>query len=108
MRFLWVIFPLVTLAEESFISHYEYGEMLYKNPRGVSCTHCHGEYGEKKVIVKYKDKYGKQHAITGSDIRQASLKEMVDSMESYHEVMPRYYLTKSEIKAIYDYLKKNR
>lgn len=107
MRFLWVLFPLLALAGESFISYYEYGEMLYKNPRGVSCTHCHGESGEGKVIIAFKEQ-GKRTIIKGSNIRQTTLKEMINSMEKYHEIMPRYYLTKSEIKAIYDYLKKKK
>ena len=29
---------------------------------------------------------------------------MILSVNSYHKVMPRYYLTDDEVKAIYDYL----
>jgi mono/diheme cytochrome c family protein len=105
MKFFWFILPLVLCAEESFISDYEYGEMLYTNPRGVSCSECHGKNGEGKTIVEYQDIDGKK-AIKGSDIRKKTLEEMINAVSSYHKVMPRYYLTDDEVKAIYDFLKK--
>jgi len=95
-------------ADEDFISHYEYGEMLYNNPRGVSCSQCHGASGEGTTIVEFRDIHGKQ-AIKGSDIRKESLQAMINSVNNYHKIMPRYYLTNEEVKAIYDYLQeKNR
>lgn len=97
--------PLMLGASEDFISHYEYGQMLYHNPRGVSCAECHGENGSGKTIVEFRDIHGK-HAMKGSDIRQSSLAVMIKSVNSYHEIMPRYYLTNKEVKAIYDYLRK--
>ena len=90
-------------ADEDFISHYEYGEMLYNNPRGVSCSQCHGASGEGTKIVEFRDIHGKQ-AIEGPDIRKESLTRMINSINRYHEIMPRYYLTNEEVKAIYDYL----
>jgi hypothetical protein len=33
MKRLLVLLPLLLGANEDFISHYEYGEMLYSNPR---------------------------------------------------------------------------
>jgi len=103
MKFLWFFLPLFLVAQESFISDYEYGEMLFNNPRGVSCLECHGEHGEGKVIVHYQDIHGKQ-AIKGADIRKKTLEEMINAVSSYHKVMPRYYLTDDEVKAIYEYL----
>jgi len=103
MKFLWFLVPFLLYAEESFISDYEYGEMLYNNPRGVSCSQCHGASGEGKVIVAYQDVEGKQ-TIKGADIRKKTLEEMISSISSYHKVMPRYYLTEDEVEAIYDYL----
>jgi mono/diheme cytochrome c family protein len=103
LKRLLLIFPLLLGAEEDFISHYEYGQMLYSNPRGVSCAQCHGESGEGKIIVEFRDIHGKQ-ALKGPDIRMNTLKEMIDSVNTYHPVMPRYYLTDEEVKAIYDYL----
>lgn len=105
MRVLWLLFPLLLSGQEDFISHYEYGEMLYNNPRGVSCSQCHGISGEGKEIVQYQDIHGKE-VLKGADIRDKTLKEMIVSVNSYHKVMPRYYLTNEEVKAIYDYLQK--
>ena len=79
--------------------------MLYNNPRGVSCSQCHGKEGEGTTIVEFRDIHGKQ-AIKGSDIRKESLQSMINSVNSYHEIMPRYYLTDKEVKAIYDYIQK--
>ena len=90
-------------AEESFITDYEYGEMLYANPRGVSCIQCHGVSGEGKVIVSYKSTQGKK-TLKGADIRKKTLDEMIHASNAYHEVMPRYYLTDNEVEAIYEYL----
>ena len=104
-KYILLILPLFLGAEEDFISHYEYGQMLYNNPRGVSCAQCHGEKGEGKVIVTYRDSHGKQ-ALRGPDIRQKSYEEMRKSLNSSHPVMPRYYLTDEEIKTIYDYIQK--
>ncbi len=103
MKRLIFLLPLLLSASEDFISHYEYGEMLYNNPRGVSCAQCHGKQGEGKVIVKYLE--GKEEkVIQGSDIRRKPLPQMVHTLNSFHEIMPRYYLTDEEVKAIYDYI----
>ena len=104
MRRLWVFLPLMLWGGEDFISDYEYGEMLYANPRGVSCSQCHGKIGEGQIIVEYRDVDGK-HILKGSDIRKDSLSSMIKAVNSYHKIMPRYYLTNEEVKAIYDYLK---
>jgi len=112
MRQILLLYSLIgttfMFADEDFISHYEYGEMLYNNPRGVSCAQCHGKSGEGTKIVEFRDIHGKQ-AITGPDIRKEPLSRMINSINHYHEIMPRYYLTDEEVEAIYDYLKeKNR
>ena len=103
---LLVFVPLLLGASEDFITHDEYGQMLYTNPRGVSCSQCHGDKGEGRVIVTFKDVDGKKKVIKGSDIRQENLSAMISSVNSYHKIMPRYYLTDEEVKAIYDYLQK--
>ena len=103
---LLVFLPLLLGASEDFISHDEYGQMLYNNPRGVSCSQCHGDTGEGCIIVSYKDVDGKKNVIKGLDIRQESLTSMINSVNTYHKIMPRYYLTNEEVKAIYDYLQK--
>ncbi|MDQ7086220.1 MAG: cytochrome c [Sulfurovum sp.] len=103
MKLLWILLPFSLLAQEAFISYAEYGEMLYENPRGVSCLECHGKYGEGKIILEYDDVKGKQ-VLKGADIRKTTLDKMVYALNTYHKVMPRYYLTDKEIKAIYDYI----
>jgi len=103
VRYLWLFLPLLVYSEESFISDYEYGEMLYNNPRGVSCAQCHGESGQGKVIVSYKEGK-KRKTISGEDIRHKTLDQMIHSVSSYHAVMPRYYLTHKEVQTIYEYL----
>jgi len=103
LKRLLLTLPLLLGADEDFISHYEYGQMLYNNPRGVSCAQCHGESGEGCTIVEFRDIHGKQ-ALRGPDIRMENLERMIQSVNSYHPVMPRYYLTNEEIKAIYDFL----
>ena len=103
MRFLLFFLPFFLSAGEDFISHYEYGEMLYNQPRGVSCAACHGESGEGKIIVEFRDIHGKK-VLRGPDIRKENLASIVNSVRRYHKIMPRYYLTEEEVKAIYDYL----
>jgi mono/diheme cytochrome c family protein len=104
MKLLWILFPFLLWGQEAFISYYDYGEMLYQNPRGISCMQCHGAKGEGKIILEYKDSKGNIQTLKGVDIRQKPLKSMVLAMNRYHKVMPRYYLTEKEVKAIYDYL----
>lgn len=99
-----MLLPLMLWGQEDFISHYEYGEMLYANPRGVSCSQCHGKNGEGQMIVEYRDIHGKQ-VLRGSDIRRDSLSTMINAVNSYHKIMPRYYLTDEEVEAIHDYIK---
>ena len=79
--------------------------MLYSSPRGVSCSKCHGNDGQGKVIVTYQDEDGEK-VIAGSDIRRKSLAVMITSVNRYHKIMPRYYLTDEEVEAIYDYIQK--
>ncbi|MBL0722011.1 MAG: hypothetical protein JJV88_05470 [Sulfurovum sp.] len=40
-KFIFLL-PLYLIGESDFITDLEYGEMLYNNPRGVSCASCHG------------------------------------------------------------------
>ena len=103
MKRLIFLLPLLLSANEDFISHSEYGEMLYNNPRGVSCAQCHGKKAEGKIIVKYREG-NEEKVIKGSDIRKKTFSQMNDALNSFHKIMPRYYLTDEEAKAIYDYI----
>jgi len=94
------------ICAEDFITEFEYGQMLYQNPRGASCVACHGETGEGKVITTYTDKAGKPVTLSGPDIRNASLEQIRRSVQKGQGVMPRYFLTEKELKTIYAYLQK--
>ena len=54
-----------SLYAEDFISEFEYGQMLYRDPRGVGCVPCHGETGEGKMIVSYRNSKGEKITISG-------------------------------------------
>ncbi len=104
-------------TQESFLSSVEYGRMLYKNPRGISCSKCHGEMGKGgQKIAKYYDKQKNPKLLKGVDIRDYSLEDLKASLENkykennrrnYHKIMPIYYLTDEEAQAIHDYLTYN-
>jgi len=91
---------------EDFITNFEYGQMLYHEPRGVSCVPCHGETGEGRDIASYKNKRGETVVLRGPDIRDTTLSKLTQSLKNGKGVMPRYFFTNKEIKMIYSYLKK--
>lgn len=92
-----------TLYAESFITDLEYGELLYKNPRGIGCNLCHGEKGEGMEIAKYKSK-GKNIHLEGPRINDMLYEKFVLALKKSNKIMPRYHLIEDEIKAIYLYL----
>ena len=127
MRLLLLLLPILifgetnvtsedeTKTDDGFLLEIEYGKMLYNNPRGISCSKCHGEEGKGgQKIAKYYDKYRNPKILKGLDITGYTLEELDASLENRykdrdnrqikHKIMPMYYLTKEEIKAIYAYL----
>ncbi len=100
-----IISSIISISQDNFISQYNYGSMLYENPRGISCISCHGKYGEGKEIIRYINNHDKEVIIKGIDIRNISLKRFHQSLTTRHKVMPTYYLINKEIIAIYKYLK---
>jgi len=96
----------VGMHAEDFITDFEYGQMLYRDPRGASCAACHGETGSGKLIGEYPDKTGHMVTLYGPDIRHATLKQIRDSVHKGVGVMPRYFLTEKEVKTIHAYLQK--
>ena len=105
MKKIYFLFSLILFADEDFISKFEYGQMLYHNPRGISCALCHGKYGDGKEIVSYRDDENVTRIIRGTDIREKTLDEIEAVVARNHPVMPKYYLTHKEVEAIYFYLK---
>jgi len=109
MRFCFILF-LLTLTifakeKDSFITEQEYGQHLYKNPRGIGCDKCHGKQGEGMVIAKYKDKNEKKELRT-LEINSIGFEKFKDALIQRRGVMPKYFLTSEEIKALYGYLHK--
>ena len=109
---------LTIKTEDSFLSLLEYGKMLYKNPRGISCSKCHGLDGKGgKKIAKYYDKQKNIKLLRSTDITHYSLKQLTSSLKNQyrengrrkrHKIMPMYYMTEQEILAIFTYLKNQR
>ena len=118
MRLLLLLLPILIFAqnrEESFLSDIEYGKMLYNNPRGIACSKCHGKTGKGgQKIAKYYDKYGNPKLLKGVSIINYTFEQLKASLNNNlrdkknhrvrHKIMPLYYLTDKEIKAIYKYL----
>ena len=118
MKYLFLIIPIFLFADD-FITNFEYGEMLYKNPRGIGCIKCHGDDAKEEIIAKYiDDKTGKTKALIAPNIKKVSFKVFYERLKYskvlrkgkfktlHYSVMPKYtYLTDSEIKAIYNYIK---
>ena len=100
----WGMFLSVGALGEDFITDFEYGQMLYRDPRGASCAACHGETGAGKLIGEYTDKQGRTVRLSGPDIRYASLDQIRQSVHKSTGVMPRYFLTEEEIQTIHAYL----
>lgn len=111
--FLIFLYAFTFAEDTSFITKFEYGEMLYKNPRGISCIKCHGEKGESKFLVNYKELQKKTNTIIAKSITAPNIKNLqletfiavLQNKENKSLVMPTYFLSDEEIKAIYHYLK---
>jgi len=95
----------------SFITNYEYGQMLYSNPRGIGCVKCHGENGKGDVIATYQDREKNGQIITKTiiapDISQKTIdefKKVLNVKKSESLVMPTYFLTNEEIESIHYYI----
>jgi len=103
--FWLLVCTIFALSKEDFISEFEYGQMLYKNPRGVSCAKCHGELGEGAYIASLINEDNIKINFYGPDIRPLNLKTFKNAIFSGGRIMPKYYLTNKEIEAIYKYIK---
>jgi len=104
MRILLIsLLPLLLCAESSFITPMEYSSSLYKNPRGIGCDNCHGLKGEGKLVATYIHKKKKKE-FRGPAINNVLFSDFKDSLNKSKKGMPRYYLTDSEIKALFFYL----
>lgn len=111
----------------SFITKYEYGKMLYNNPRGIGCNSCHGNDARGRKMVDFKqqllDKKVYNCSLIVPDIKNIDYetfsakvnskknpnvkfeKEQVcEKLIYYANVMPTYFLVEEEIEAIFYYI----
>jgi len=111
----------------SFITKFEYGEMLYNNPRGIGCNTCHGDNAQGKRIVSFSHIYDKKKydcVLEVPNIKNVEYDiffEKVNSKKNPKKhfeknqvceklvykasIMPTYFLVDEEINAIYYYIK---
>jgi len=85
----------------------EYASQLYKNPRGIGCHHCHGESGEGRLVATYIDKKKKKR-FEGPAINRLDFYTFYEALNKRKKGMPRYFLTRKEVEALYLYLQQNR
>jgi len=93
--------------DASFITKFEYGAMLYRNPRGIGCNKCHGKGDKTVVIAMYKDKKGITQSLKAPPISKLSYSAFTKKLKAEKNrsyVMPTYFLTDDEIKSIYHYV----
>lgn len=133
---LIILFFIASKAEElselikvnnSFITKYEYGKMLYNNPRGIGCQTCHGAKANGKKIVSFTHTANKKvykckleiPSIEALDYKRFSEKinskknpnkkfekdKVCEKLIYYSNIMPTYFLVEDEIAAIYHYIK---
>ena len=107
--FIFLLFTTDIYAKTNdnlFITDFEYGQMLYKNPRGIGCIKCHGENGNKKFIAKYKSKNEiiKLYAPKINNLTLTDFKKVLTSKRSSRSIMPTYFLTSDEIQSIHLYI----
>lgn len=108
VKIVFVLLILHTLYADSFITPDEYAKMLYKNPRGIGCHHCHGIDGKGKDIGTYVNKSTivKLHAPNITNMRYEIFYQALKRKK--FRFMPRYFLTDKEIKTLYNYLNKRK
>lgn len=111
----------------SFITKYEYGKMLYNNPRGIGCNTCHGNDARGRKMVDFKqqllDKKIYNCSLIIPDIKNIDYETFSTKVNSkknpnlkfekeqvcekliyYANVMPTYFLVEEEIEAIFYYI----
>ncbi|MGA1931110.1 c-type cytochrome [Arcobacter sp. YIC-464] len=124
--YLFAVDELIKV-DNTFITKYEYGKMLYNNPRGIGCNTCHGDDAKGKKIVSFSHTYRKKTYecdLVAPSIKKADYKvfskkinskrnpskkfakeEVCEKLIYYANVMPTYFLVEEEIAAIYYYVK---
>lgn len=91
---------------KDFLTQFEYGRALYKNPRGIGCIQCHGVNGDGGVISSITQN-GKIKYITAPKIRGVNFIKFESALKNPKGLMPSYNLTPSELLALYIFLNPN-
>ncbi len=92
-----------SLMAEDFITPFEYGKMLYQNPRGIGCDKCHGIRGGGQIIARYEE--GNQtKQLVAPAIYNLTRVQFLNKVNKKSKVMPTYFLTSDEIKSLYYYI----
>lgn len=108
MKYIYfLILPFFLYAKSSFITPMEYASQFYKNPRGIGCEHCHGENGEGKLVASYVHKKEKK-TFEGPPINSMSFDDFHKALSVRKLGMPRYFLTKKEVEALYFYVNEKK
>lgn len=114
-------------VNNSFITKFEYGELLYNNPRGIGCNTCHGKDAKGKEIVSFTHIYDKKKyncVLEVPNIKSSEYDAFFKKVNSKRNskkkfakdqicekliyksnIMPTYFLVEEEIDAIYYYIK---
>lgn len=117
----------VIKVNNSFITKFEYGEMLYNNPRGIGCNTCHGSDASGKKIVSFTHIYDKKKYNCTLDVpnikaveydvffkkvnakknpkKKFEKSQVCEKLIYKSNIMPTYFLVEEEIDAIYYYIK---
>lgn len=93
----------IVVYGNDFLTPYEYGKALYKNPRGIGCIQCHGQYGEGSII-SYIKQNGKLKPIIAPKITNITFDKFEEGLKLGKGFMPQYDLSVSEIVSLYIYL----
>lgn len=108
MKYIYLlVLPMFAYSSTSFITPMEYASQLYKNPRGIGCQNCHGDFGEGRLVAKYIHKKEKKSFI-GPSIKKMDFKDFFDALSVRKKGMPRYFLTKKEVQALYFYVNQSK
>jgi hypothetical protein len=117
---------LININDNSFITQFEYGKMLYRNPRGISCKKCHGKKAQGKIISKFKHRIKMKTyncLVKTTNITNVKLINFKDKLNPnkkltkikfvkndicnkliYGNTMPKYFLTQDELNSLYFYI----
>ncbi len=111
---LFISFLNATInVDNSFITKFEYGAMLYENPRGVGCVKCHKKGNKPIIIATYteinrKTKKLEEKSIIAPPITDVTFKDFLKKLKAdktESKIMPTYFLTDEELKSLYHYIK---